>query len=66
MINTINLGRPVHKGIDERVCDMVKHWANHLFKQFAGKLVVQLELYFAGIFSQWFEVPRTLQPTKWA
>jgi hypothetical protein len=58
MGGSINLVRPAHEGIDKGVGNMAEHRADNLFKQLAGKFVVQLELDLAGIFSQGLEVPR--------
>jgi hypothetical protein len=44
---------------------MAEHRANDFFEQFAGKLVVQLEVNFAGILGKLLEMPRPLESAKW-
>lgn len=43
---------------------MTEHRTNDFFEQFAGKLIVQLKVNFAGIFGKLPEVPRTLQSAE--
>lgn len=64
MCGSINLVCPAHESIDKGIGNVAEHRADNLFKQFAGKFVMQLELNLAGIFSQGLEVPRTLKRRK--